>query len=115
MIPQLIAASAKLNIGLKKMKCSPPTNGNSIRFKDFSLTNHNLQFRIESRKKTCHHILKTIEHGECTDQRQRSKCHSTHRNAGNDIDSVVFLLREEIAPGYVEGKVHFNNSSIFSR
>ena len=27
MIPQLIAASAKLNIGLKKMKCSPPTNG----------------------------------------------------------------------------------------
>ena len=25
--PQLIAASAKLNIGLKKMKCSPPTNG----------------------------------------------------------------------------------------
>lgn len=27
MIPQLMAASAKLNIGLKNMKCSPPTNG----------------------------------------------------------------------------------------
>ena len=27
MMPQLMAASAKLNIGLKKMKCSPPTNG----------------------------------------------------------------------------------------
>ena len=27
MMPQLMAASAKLKIGLKKMKCSPPTNG----------------------------------------------------------------------------------------
>ena len=27
MIPQLIAASAKLKIGLKNIKCSPPTNG----------------------------------------------------------------------------------------
>ena len=27
MIPQLMAASAKLNIGLKNMKCYPPTNG----------------------------------------------------------------------------------------
>ena len=59
--------------------------------------------------------VKTIEYGQCTDQRQRSQCHSAHRNAGNDIDSIVFLLGEEITPGYVEGKVHFNNSSIFSR
>ena len=27
MTPQLIAASAKLKIGLKNIKCSPPTNG----------------------------------------------------------------------------------------
>ena len=27
MMPQLMAASAKLNIGLKKTKCSPPTHG----------------------------------------------------------------------------------------
>lgn len=27
MIPQLIAASAKLKMGLKNIKCSPPTNG----------------------------------------------------------------------------------------
>ena len=56
-----------------------------------------------------------IEYGKCTDQRQCSQCHSAHRNAGNDIDSIVFLLGEEITPSYVEGKVHFNNSSIFSR
>jgi len=26
--------------------------------------------------------------------------------------ALCFFLGEEIAPGYVEGKVHFNNSSI---
>ena len=89
--------------------------GCPLRFKYFSFTNRNFQFRIKSCKEPRHHVLKTIKHGECTDPRQRSQRHSAHRNAGNDIDSVVLLLREEIAPGYVEGKVHFNNSSIFSR
>ena len=91
------------------LKCCP------LRFKDFSFTNRNFQFRIKGCKESCYHILKTIEYGKCTDQRQRSQCHSAHRNAGNDIDSIVFLLGEEITPSYVEGKVHFNNSSIFSR
>ena len=39
MIPQLIAASAKLKIGLKNIKCSPPTNGIHVGYICFSINN----------------------------------------------------------------------------
>ena len=89
--------------------------------KNLPFTNHNFQLRIESGEKAGHHILKAVKNRECTDQRQCSKGHSAHRNAGYDINSIMFLFRKKITPGYIEGEIHlcnelfhFSNESIFS-
>jgi hypothetical protein len=89
--------------------------------KDFTLTDSDFQLRIECRKETSYHILKSIKNGKCTDQCKCSKSYSAHRNAGYDINSIMLLFREKITLGYIEGKIHlcnelfhFNNESIFS-
>ena len=51
MIPQLIAASAKLKIGLKKMKWSPPMNGKLCRF--WVLAGCTLEERREPSEQRC--------------------------------------------------------------
>ena len=87
-----------------------------VRVENLTFADGDFQCRVEGCEKACHHVLKTVEHGQGAYQRQRSQCHSTHRNTGDDINGIVFLLGEEVAAGYKEGKGHyFSSSSIRSR
>ena len=87
-----------------------------VRVENLTFADGDFQFRVEGCEKACHHVLKTVEHGQGAYQRQRSQCHSTHRNTGDDINGIVFLLGEEVAAGYKKGKGHyFSSSSIRSR
>lgn len=78
-----------------------------VRVENLTFADGDFQFRVESCEKACHHVLKTVEHGQGAYQRQRSQCHPTHRNAGDDINGIVFLLGEEVAAGYKEGRTLF--------
>ena len=55
----------------------------------FSGSRYNFQFRIESREQVGYQILKTVEHGKRTNQRQCGQCHSTHGYTGNHIDGIM--------------------------
>ncbi len=50
--------------------------------------------------------MEAVEHAECDDEGHRSYGHSHHRDATDDIDGVGRLPGEEVATGYVEGKIH---------
>ena len=55
----------------------------------FSGSRHNFQLRIESREQIRYQVLKTVEHGKRTNQRQCGQCHSTHGYTGNHIDGIM--------------------------
>ena len=60
-----------------------------VRVENLTFADGDFQFRVESCEKACHHVLKTVEHGKRTSQRQCGQCHSTHGYTGNHIDGIV--------------------------
>ena len=64
-----------------------------------TLYGRNLKIRIKVAKHGGHEIVKSIEDGQHTDQRDGGHSHAANRNHRNDVDGVVRLLSQQIAPG----------------
>ena len=77
--------------------------------------------KAEEMVKNINDNMKSIKNRKRADQCKRSKSYSAHRNAGYDINGIMFLLRKKITPGYIKRKIqlcnklfHFSKESIFS-
>ena len=80
-----------------------------------TLHRHNLQLRVEGGEEGGHHIVKTVEHGECDHESHRGNRHTHDGNGTDDVDGVGGLLGEEIPAGYKEREIHvFRSSSMRS-
>lgn len=70
-----------------------------VRVENLTFADGDFQFRVESCEKACHHVLKTVEHGQGAYQRQHVMPPHTEMPE-MILMALCFFLEKEVAAGY---------------